>query len=307
MPVEESNADIKLYLRENLAKSIIEEEILVNQVVTESAGLFIYAATVVDYLKGRNAAQQKERLARLLDVSHRTTTLHGATAKLDGLYLHILEASLVDSRDQGDPIIHTQCLSILHTLLCTRERTSTSVAVELLNSAMSDSGLHTNTAEADELVGRLHAVLYIQGGQVMWFHQSFPDFMFSQVRSKSFHCRQDEHHGLLATGCFAVMQRELRFNIAKISTSYQLDRDNPTLSSAVATNISASLSYACRSWNEHLTATPMEPAGCLRETLANFLQLEALFWIETMNLLKCRGLCAAMLHNAQSRAAQEEG
>jgi hypothetical protein len=301
MPVEESSADIKLYLCEALPKSIVEEEELVNQVVTESAGLFIYAATVVDYLEGRSPAQQKERLMQLLGPSHDSAPLRGGTAKLDKLYHHILETSLVHPCDEEDPIIRGQCLAILHTFLCTNERTSTSVAVELVNRATNGN---IKTAEADDLVGRLHAVLYIQDGQVLWFHKSFPDFIFSQERSKSFHCRQDEHHGILAKGCFGVMEQQLRFNIADISTSYQLDRDNAALYKAISTNISAPLSYACRSWSGHLAATPIESSQVLCKTLGDFLLLKVLFWIETMNLLKSRGVCQAMLLGAQSWAAQ---
>ena len=133
----------------------------------------------------------------------------------------------------------------------------------------------------------------------MWFHKSFPDFIFDHQRSQIFFCNQDLRHHFLARGCFGIMQRGLRFNIADIATSYSLDCDNPALPGAIAANIPTTLSYACRSWSSHLTLN--RPASCdpLFEVLDDFLQLRILFWIEAMNLLQFRGDCEGMLLDAQ--------
>ena len=119
-----------------------------------------------------------------------------------------------------------------------------------------------------------------------------------------FYCHQDRHHQLLAENSFAIMQQELRFNIANISTSYQLDWDNPTLLDSIKTTVSAVLNYACRSWSGHLTLAPVESLKSLLEIVSEFLQLKVLFWIEAMNLLKCRERCEAMLRETQKWATQ---
>jgi hypothetical protein len=76
-------------------------------------------------------------------------------------------------------------------------------------------------------------VLYIEDDKVLWYHKSFPDFLFDKNLSKDFWCNEAEHHQLLTESCFRIMEAGLRFNIANIPSSFILDRDNPTLSDAV--------------------------------------------------------------------------
>ena len=301
--LEKTSADIKTHVQKALGGIATQEQL--DQLVTDTAGLFIYAATVVEYLQGRSRNQQKKLLARILSLSH-SSPLPGATARLDDLYSHILETSLVDPRDRMDNALRAQCLGILHTFLCTIERTSTGVAVGLLNGPNATEEPTFDAAEAEDLVRRLHAVLYVQRGQVLWFHKSFPDFIFSQDHSKTFYCDQGYYHRLLANNCFEVMQQELRFNIADISTSYQLDRDNPTLSDSIKTNISALLRYACSDWSSHLTQAPVASSEPFLGAVNDFLQLRFLFWIEAMNLLKCRERCVSMLQEVQQWVSESK-
>jgi hypothetical protein len=302
VPVEQMSADVELYLRKSLGECASEAQIL--RLVSDAAGLFIHAATVVEYLKGRHPGKQKSLLAQLIPKSpsgHQPP--RDATTKLDGLYTQILETCLVDGRDR-DPNIFSDCLSILHTFLCTIERTSASDAVGILNATRDKGEVALDPSDADEVVARLHAVLYVKGGQVMWYHKSFLDFMFDETRSGRFFCNQDEHHRVLAKGCLAVMNKELHFNMAKIPSSHHLDRDNSELATSIDENISTVLRYACRSWSDHLALTPAVKADDLLILLHDLLQFPLLFWIEVMNLLACRGRCQVMLHDAQNWVAR---
>jgi hypothetical protein len=136
----------------------------------------------------------------------------------------------------------------------------------------------------------------------MWFHKSFPDFIFDRARSAKYFCDQKQQHRRLAEGCFGVMNKELRFNIADIPSSYYLDRDDKTLLERVQTNISHSLRYACECWSAHLSCTSLEQAACLANHIQVFLQLPVLFWIEAMSLLGKRGQCIGTLRNCRNQA-----
>ena len=92
--------------------------------------------------------------------------------------------------------------------------------------------------------------------------------------------------------------KELRFNIANIPSSFIFDCDNHALADEVEQNISSILSYSCRNWEHHLSATKSIPYDPLYKTLTEFLQLCALFWIEVMNLLDLRRHCHPMLQMA---------
>ena len=205
---------------------------------------------------------------------------------LDTLYSQILDDAFRDfsPKEKGWEIR----LSILHTFLCTAERTSTSVAADLLFTS-------DYTDVADKLFSDLHPVLYREHGRVLAYHKSFSDFIFDQDRSGIFWCNQGMHHRLLANACFRCMKNGLRFNIASIPSSFVVDVENPMLADAVRENIHPVLEYSCRNWSYHVSAAASIISDGLHDSISQFLQLRALFWIEAMNLLHLRSLCGLML------------
>ena len=209
---------------------------------------------------------------------------------LDTLYSQILDEAFryLSPKEKG----WEDRRSILHTFLCTAERTSTSVIANLLFN--SD---YTDVAEI--LLSDLHAVLYREHGRVLAYHKSFPDFIFDQDRSGSFWCNQGMHHRILADACFRCMKDGLHFNIANIPSSSVLDVDNRMLADAVEENIPPVLEYSCRNWSYHVSAAASIIPDGLLYNIWDFLQLHALFWIEAMNLLGLCGLCGSMIQTVQ--------
>ena len=202
---------------------------------------------------------------------------------LDTLYSQILHEAFRDfsPNEKG----WEDKRSILHTVLCTAQPTSTSVVADLLFTS-------DYTYVAEMLLSDLHAVLYRQRGRVLAYHKSFSDFIFDQGRSGIFWCKQAMHHRVLADACFRCMKDGLRFNAANIPSSFVLDVDNPMLADAVEENILPVLKYSCRNWSYHVSAATSDG---LHNSVSEFLQLCALFWIEAMNLLRLRNLCGPML------------
>ena len=288
VPVEEAEGDIKVFLSASLPTAGLE---IIGKVVTLADGLFIYAATILKYLDGCRPNEKVELLIELLSkLTSANPRISGAEPSLlDGLYHQVLK----DVFDKIQLAIQPRRLQLLHTFLCTVERTSTSTVANLCTS--------TNTISyeegADDILKALHAVLYSKNGQVLWYHKSFPDFLFDRDRSEEFWCDQVEHHQRLAGSCFRVMKEGLRFNIGHIESSFVFDRDNPTLSDAIKNNISSTLSYSCRNWDRHLSSAS-STSGSLHEALLGFVKLRAIFWIEAMNLLESCGLCDPMLRTA---------
>jgi hypothetical protein len=287
---EEAQNDIKTYLTAELPHFAGCEEF--GNLVALTAGLFIYAATVVKYLAKYEPSEQKSVFTTLLASSSssnmQSPSTEEAFTSLDTLYSQILDRAFRDfsPKEKGWEV---RC-SILHTFLCTAERTSTSVVADLL--FISDD-------VAEKLLSNLHAVLYCgEHGQVLTYHKSFSDFILDQGRSGNFWCNQAMHHRVLANACFRWMKDKLRFNIANIPSSFVLDVDDPMLEDAIKKNISPVLNYSCRNWSYHVSSAPSINPDGLHDGLSDFLQLHALFWIEAMNLLRLRGLCGSMLRTA---------
>jgi len=294
VPVEEAQGDIRVFLSASVPNAPND---IIDQVVRLADGLFIYAATILKYLDGCGPDEKVkllvELLSKLTSANPRMSTT--GTSLLDEQYRQILKGTL--SKFQFP--IQQRCLQLLHTFVGTAERISTSTAANICTSTSITSYRHS----ADAILKALHAVLYTKNDKVLWYHKSFPDFLFDQDRSQEFWCNQVENHQHLTVSCFRVMDEGLRFNIGNIESSFIFDGDNPTLPDAIKNNISSTLSYCCRNWDRHLSSVSSSTSGPLLKTLSEFLSLRTIFWIEAMNLVGSSGLCERMLRTASKWVA----
>src|SRR5258708_4630571 len=219
VPTDTVKADIATYFQAKLPK--LQDMPVINELMDQADGLFIFAATAVRYITPRPKMLKREQI-RLLD--ELGIHAHGSSGSrntnvspIDGLYKQVMFTAFGGLNDN----LLQDRLYALHTLLCTQERVSTSVAGELHSD-------EPDTAELVELVvDELHAVLYVKEDRVFWYHASFPDFIFSQVRSGSvllspdsrvvdMHCDEASHHAHLVHSCFRIMKTHLRFNICDL-------------------------------------------------------------------------------------------
>jgi hypothetical protein len=300
---EEVQADIEKYLEASLphCKGLNA----MKRLLEFAGGSFICAATVVRHLTPTRPKLQPPEQKRLLGkmfpetVTPQSPQLSSKAAfLLDTLYLRILSDAFFDLEDDE----FSTRLQILHTFLCTSEPVSASTATKLVcddPDEVDPASSFEFTVVADDVVSQLHAVIYTDTQQrILSYHKSFSDFMFDPHRSKEYWCDLQAHHQLLTKACFQVMNVGLKFNIANIPTSFILDSDNHELPSQIEENIPPALSYSSRNWSHHLSNTTSATSNPLVKTLADFLRLRALFWIEAMNLLDVRGMCDPMLRVA---------
>jgi len=308
VPTADVEADIDLYFRTKLPE--LRHEPQLATLVRKADGLFIYAATVVRYLNPRRRMAKLEQLrlmGKMLE-DHTPPTLQKAFAPslIDALYEQILWAAFCEL----DEVTFRDRLKILHTLLCTEERVSTSVAGRLT----SDFACTEELAKvAKVVVDDLHAVLYFKGDRVFWYHASFPDFIFDKERSKfkvpdpsgtgkrevDTSCNAAAHHAFLTHSCFRIMNSDLRFNICDIPSSFLLDAEVHGLGRRVRENISSAVEYSSRYWVQHLYRADSSDHEARRSQVCNFLRARVLFWIETMNLLGSKARCTPMLQRAR--------
>ena len=299
VPIEEARLDIRTYLKKELKKLDGTPEL--SELERRADGLFIYAATAVKYLTPDRitAREQTKMLRNLLSKSYESASLGDATFLIDELYRQII--CDIFSPFKGEILICR--LRILYTILCTAERTSASTVAALVPDG--DDEL------ANAVLDALHAVLYSQNDQILWYHASFPDFMFDPARSNfridekdfAFSCYEPAHHNLLAESCFQIMESGLRFNISNIPSSFLFDSDNAVaLAEQVNKNVSAVLRYSSQHWTHHLPSPESINNDNLFRLISEFLQIRVLFWIEAMNLLKLRNQCTPMLQRAREWA-----
>jgi len=299
VPTDTVKADIATYLQAKLPK--LWDTPVIKDLMHQADGLFIFAATAVRYITPRPKMAKLEQVQLLgelgIHADGSTFSRNTNVSPIDALYKQVMLSAFGGLNDN----LLQNRLHALHTLLCTQERVSTSVAGELLSD-------DPDMAEVVELVVEgLHGVLYVKEDRVFWYHASFPDFIFSQARSGSvllstdsrvvdMHCDLAAQHARLASSCFRIMKTHLRLNICDLPSSFLLDSEVPNLKDRIRANIGDSLRYSCVHWAQHFAQTPSDDG--LME-IRDFLQLKVLFWIEAMNLLDSRGHCAPILQQAR--------
>ncbi|KAF5319683.1 hypothetical protein D9619_008889 [Psilocybe cf. subviscida] len=291
VPIISVETDIAKFLQSKLPnfKDLKELELMVQL----ANGLFISAATIVRYLTPHRSITVGEQCKRLSKLHVEQSFAASGGLLIDQLYQQILYDAFSDFDDD----LFDSRLSILHTFLCTSERTSTSVTAALL------SEFDIDVQVVDAVLETLYAVLYCRDGQVLWYHASFPDFIFNEMRSNfvfeghqfSMACNVSQHHALLTKSCFAIMKKSLRFNIGDIPSSFLLDAEDLQLAHRVDDNINVFLRYASQHWSYHLTQTNQENGKELSALIMDFLSIYVLFWIEAMNLLGSSSQCSTML------------
>ncbi|KAF8673590.1 WD40 repeat-like protein [Rhizoctonia solani] len=262
-------ADIELYLTQELSSTIpgLPDEVL-KQLVDRSGVLFIYAATLVRYIRpGTGKADPRERLNTVLGM---TAESGEEKSQIDILYAAVLKSALDDGELRGPEKEAVQ--AVLRTVLFAQEP----ISLETIGAL---SGIN-NTHRVEYALNGLRSVLHHSEATnlVTTLHASFPDFMFSQARSGQYYCNVKEHSPGLASRCFGVMKGQLRFNICDLPSSFIRDSQVDDIQHRIKTNISSTLAYACRYWPSHLAQTTVSEdmvAG-----LKEFVSDRLLFWME---------------------------
>ncbi|KAG8740895.1 hypothetical protein FRC10_003783 [Ceratobasidium sp. 414] len=281
--------DIEIYLRAELEELSTSH---IRQLSERSGKLFIFAATVVRYVKPNGASGiWRARLETML--SSQWSSGSKAYNSIDTLYSTILSAAI--SRNELEPSDVETMKRVLYTVICAKEP----MVIETLAGVL-DIPVDVVLRVVDPLKSVLH--VSERGRPVSTLHASFPDYMLNRERSKEYFCNTSTHHQLLALRCFDVMKKLLRFNICNLESSYVLDADVPDLPARIDDAVPLHLLYACCHWADHLCGAGTEEG--LIASSGDFLSNRVLFWLEVLNLKKC--VRAGILMLAEVRKWSQE-
>jgi len=278
---EEVEADIRCYVSGTLRDATADATWYTNDdveaLVRLSRGLFIFASTVLLYVRAReNVKGRKERLRKVVSTAGLGSA---ATVNLDKVYeMIVLEASRADLVD-ADELEATK--RVLACILAARVLLSVQALADIL-------GL-----DVDDLRGsleRLHSVIYLPPNDLVpglrALHASFGDYVLSRA-APGVRITISLGDLVLARGCLDVMARRLHFNLARVQSSY---KPNPSTPSDC---IRLSLEYACLQWIYHVSAVS-DPSTFDQEISVTFLP-RFLFWLEAISILGRVSRAAAML------------
>jgi len=305
---QQVSADIQLYISNRLFSTPTLRSNFnhqdVESLVRLSDGLFIAAATAVEYTLGEGTDVAGERFKTLLNASHNGLAT-GAAASLDFMYGFIIEDATRSMMERIERLQHLQ--QALGVLLSAQMTLSVAALADLLS---------VQKSQLRACLSRLHAVVHVpeddDSANLRTIHASFGDYLLSRA-PECIRIPESLGHRALAHACLHVMETDLHFNISQSRSSYEL--------STKPRSITLSLEYACLHWIyhvSHLSEPPRPNRNIGKGTLQRFLlrsqrgskteqpsEFERkisgvfcprfLFWLEVMSVLRQVRRATAML------------
>ncbi|KAF7377851.1 WD40 repeat-like protein [Mycena sanguinolenta] len=273
-------------------------------IVTNSSGLFIYAATVVRYVCPPDSMfppsviQQRQSLDTLLTAGVSAKVLNSKHG-IDSLYDTILTQALTDIGQGAET-----SKRVLYAVVTTRRPLT---VADLAPLVIGDPTEEVDEQAVHNSVRSFYAVLYISPRNkcIYTFHKSFADFILDPGRSRERATAATSYFRDRTHDCFRILNKSLRFNICNLKSSFLLDKDDKGLSKRVKTKIGPELRYACQHWAAHLASVRhdcQKDVQQLSALLLNFHKLKVLFWMEAMNLIKSD--CRLAIHLARTWVLQ---
>jgi len=288
---DEVTSDIRLYITRTLENTTAEGTWYSNRdievLVELSAGLFIFASTVLKYVLHRQG--DTVRRDRLRKATSAVTTRIAATTAVDKVYEFVLmDATRSDTVDDDE--METM-RSILACILTAR----TSLSVEALAALL---GMAPDMLRGS--LEQLHSLVYVppkdsQPG-LQTLHASFGDYLFERSPT---HIRTAASlgHDVLAQGCLRRMAwDDLCFNVSRSRSSFE-----PNLI-APSNVLPLSLEYACLHWAHHVTSALTR--FTFEVEISQTFRIKFLFWLEVLSILKKIGLVSELLRMATSVVSQ---
>ena len=293
--------DIKLYLRTHLTNipktrrgcEFPEEwpsSYDIDLLCKKSAGLFIYASTVVKFIASKHHLPT-ERLDLIILRSKGSAHEGG----IDVLYTQILELAFHDV-DSVEQEVYSRFRIIIGAVLLVFHPLSRKVLSDLVRSYGTPSHIYTT-------LDSLHSLLDVPDSEddpIRVFHKSFPDFLTDRMRCKDnrFFVDPSIHHEAILFSCLDLMKDRLKKNICGLD-DYALLSQVEDLSTRRETYIGGSLEYACRFWTRHLASTPGNGPHVERvqEAIDEFFTKRLLCWIEVLSIAGYLGVAVQAINN----------
>lgn len=251
IPIEETLADIGLFLRENMDSLPVEDkwerDKLIEKLVKKSTGCFLWVRLVL------------QELQQVYSEEHIVDVIEEVPSEMTPLYERVLENMSRNVREKK------LAKTILTWVVCsTRPLRST----ELANAIKLDVGINVRSLEKS-VEGLCSQLLHIdKNGLVQMVHVTARTFLLERDLQSEFAVSKEFGHEQLALTC-------LRYLAGEEMRSPR----NRTLINARRVERSEFAEYACLSFSEHL-ASASASSDNLLISLDRFLKSNVLTWIE---------------------------
>lgn len=294
--VWKTSADIRFFIEsqsEELKLGLSSDRI--DRFQDKASGLFIWCTTVFRFIK--ESCERWDIIDNILE-DQRLSREDNPHAPLYSLYYRVLSSAVSRAQDKE---LMEWILSIIF-VAATRQPLSAMAIADILYPCEEGEGRRRKRDWVENVVRSLFAIVYVEEGtkHVRTCHPSVLDFAGGMLKgglpiagtvsegnlAKTFSVGQEEVHSRMFEGCFALMKRDLRFNVCKLDDSFRLNKDVSGLPERVKQGLSEALCYGSLFWLSHLKESSVNvKEGSTKKILGFLVSREALFWVEALSLM----------------------
>ncbi|CZR68414.1 related to WD40-repeat protein (notchless protein) [Phialocephala subalpina] len=274
------NHDISIFLRYNLDFIAGERSLgpgwpgeqIVNRLVCNASGLFIWAATACRFIREGKLFAAK-RLDMILESS--STAINAPEKHLNKIYLTVLRHSICpDYTPEEAEELRYMLKSLLGSIVTLFSPLSTQSLSKLVNASQQ---------KVDQTLDDLHAILDIPKDQTCLLrlhHPSFRDFLLNRERcgDSNFQVDEKQAHQTLANYCIQLMSTSLKQDVCGQEAPGTFVADIE--SSQIDQCLPPEARYACLYWIQHLQKSDAQL--CDDDQVHQFLQVHLLHWLEAL-------------------------
>ena len=240
------------------------EDSLLEKVVSQAAGLFMFVETIALALE--HSDDPTEYLKATLDDS--------AGSSLTSLYK--LYSSILNTRRVRNNSDFRRMIGVLLTATPLRDETLAELA------GVRPDLVKTWVADLSSLLYRDEGA----NGGIRVRHLSISDFFFRDDCPSEYRVNLREANVDLGIACLNTMVEQLRFNICKLEDSRLANADVKDLPLRIKENISDALQYSSVYWSNHLCRIHDNGDERVWESLRKFFEGPySLFWIEVLSIM----------------------
>jgi hypothetical protein len=259
----------------------------ISKLVDHTKGSFKWAAVAADSIQ---AARDKEKQLTAVIEGGTTTKLDDFDRYLEEVVKMAFEGSSFDSPDTYEgSFSDAKGLSsdvFLETMgaiaLSKQPLTMVDLKYFLQDHFASASGV-----SVEDVCYRLLSIISIEG-EIKIRHNAYKHYLIDSKRctlfDDSFHANA---HRKMTILCLKIMQKELKFNVCGVKSSYRMNNQVEDKDSLIKKCIPSYLSYACQYWADHLhgiTAVEQRDSEIVY-LLRHFLNNQLLYWLEVLSVL----------------------
>lgn len=275
--------DISIFLKHELQNIQKERsldtrwpgESILEELVEQSGGLFIYAATVCRFVGDSNWVPDK-RLHVFLEGSN---SQQSPTKNLDQMYTQVLTSSIFGECDKKEQkLLGQRFRDIIGPIM---------VLFDLLSASELEVIIPEIEGSISIVLESIKSVLGVPEDHctpIQLLHPSFRDFLFDQQRCQdtNFWINQQEAHLRMAEACIDLLSRTLKRDICLLKQPGIL-RDEVEVS-RIDQHLTKVVQYASRYWVGHVQRSNRSPQ--LASKIRTFLQAHFLHWLEALCLIE---------------------